>query len=91
MPEIQITLPTATARRNARVSVSSMGKVELALIGGTIFTSSTQYPKDGHRYDIRVRSEDAEHKDVTDLNSILMHNNYGGTHGELVPLGKDGP
>ena len=84
MPEIQI-FPNRAVSAKRGVSVSSMGTALSILIGGKIYDSGTQYPKDGHRYDIRVRSEPFEHQNASDLNRILIRNNRGST-GELIPL-----
>jgi HAE1 family hydrophobic/amphiphilic exporter-1 len=84
MPEIQIT-PDRDKAAARGVSVASMGQAVSTLIGGQIFDSSTQYPKDGHRYDIRVRSEADEHNSPDDINNIFVRNNRGSS-GELVPL-----
>src|SRR5205085_7071657 len=67
------------------VSVNSMGTEVAALIGGQIFGADTQYPKQGHRYYIRVRSEPDQHSKPNDLGHVLLRNNRG-TTGELVPL-----
>ncbi len=84
MPEVQI-LPDRDLLASHGVSLSNIGSEISTLIGGQIFTSSTQYPKDGHRYDIRVRSEPSDHDEAADLNKIYVRTNRG-TAGELVPL-----
>jgi len=84
MPEISI-IPDRTRASKRGVSVSTMGTEVNYLIGGQIFNANTQYPKDGHRYYIHVRSEDDEHSQPSDIGNILLRNNRG-SEGELVPL-----
>ncbi len=84
MPEIRI-YPDRDLSFQHGVSISSMATEIGSLVGGQVFASSTQYPKDGHRYDIRVRSEPAEHSSASDLEKILVRTNRGAS-GELVPL-----
>lgn len=81
MPELQI-VPDRERASKTGISVVNLGKEVSTLLGGQIFTSSTQYPKDGHRYDIRVRSEPSEHESASDLTRLLVRNNRG----ELIPL-----
>ena len=54
MPEIQVR-PDRDQAASRGVSVNAMGAEVSNLIGGYLFTADTQYPKDGHRYYIRVR------------------------------------
>ena len=84
MPELQI-IPNRDVAAQKGVTVATLGTEISTLLGGQIFTSSTQYPKDGHRYDIRVRSEPDEHEDTKDLNRLVVRNNRG-TSGELIPI-----
>ncbi len=84
MPEIQV-VPDRDKAAHRGVSVTTMGQEVEYLVGGQIFTAATQYPKDGHRYYIRVRSENDEHATPEDLDRVLLRNNRG-TSGELVPL-----
>ena len=84
MPEVEV-IPDRDSAAEHGVSVQAMGAALNTLIGGTVFDSSTQFPKDGHRYDIRVRSEPGDHAEIANLNKILLRNNRGGS-GELVPL-----
>lgn len=67
------------------VSTTTLNQEVGILIGGQIFNANTQYPKDDHRYYIRVRSEAEQCSKVEDLNSIRLSNDRG-TAGTLVSL-----
>lgn len=84
MPELRV-IPNRTKAAERGVSVSTMGAEVATLIGGQIFNADTQYPKDSHRYYIRVRSEPENHSDPSDLAKVLIRNNRG-SNGELVKL-----
>lgn len=84
MPEIQITPDRAKAAEHG-VTVSSIAQEISTLIGGQIFLANTQYPKDGHRYDIRIRSEADQHNSIEDLDNIKIWNTRG-VSGEMVSL-----
>ena len=84
MPEMQV-FPDRVSAAARGVSVATMSSSLATLIGGSIFSSATQFPKDGHRYDIRVRSEPSEHASIKDFKHILVRNNRGAA-GEMVPL-----
>lgn len=84
MPEIHI-VPDRDRAAARGVGVSSMGSEVGTLIGGQLFGADTQYPKDGHRYYIRVRSEQDQHNEPEDLNNVLLRNNRG-SGGELIRL-----
>jgi HAE1 family hydrophobic/amphiphilic exporter-1 len=84
MPEVQITPDRDMASKHG-VSVTTINQEVEALIGGEIFNANTQYPKSGHRYYIRVRTEPDEHSDPKNIESVLLRNNRG-PDGELVPL-----
>jgi HAE1 family hydrophobic/amphiphilic exporter-1 len=84
MPEIDV-VPDRDRAAQRGVSVTGIGQEVANLIGGQLFNANTQYPKDGHRYYIRVRTENDEHEHVSDLDHILLRNNRG-TLGDLVPL-----
>jgi len=86
MPEIQI-FPDRDSSAQHGVSIATLGTEVSTLVGGQIFTSSTQYPKDGHRYDIRVRSKNDQHDQPSEIDKILVRTNRG-TSGELVPLNR---
>jgi HAE1 family hydrophobic/amphiphilic exporter-1 len=84
MPEVLV-VPDRDRAADRGVSVTTIGQEVEAVIGGEIFNANTEYPKDGHRYYIRVRSEEDEHQSPDDLNKILLRNNRG-TNGELDKL-----
>ncbi len=86
MPEIQV-IPNRDEAAARGVAVSSIGQEVSILIGGQKFTANTQYPKDGHRYDIRVRSIESQHNDPNDIKKLLLWNNRGSS-GEMVSLGQ---
>ncbi len=86
MPTIHI-LPDRAHAADHGVSMTTIGQEVGYLMGGQIFDANTQYPKDGHRYDIRLRSQESQHEDMKDLKSITLRNNRGST-GELIPLEK---
>jgi HAE1 family hydrophobic/amphiphilic exporter-1 len=81
MPEIQI-IPDRDRAAERGVSVQSIGTEVQALVGGQILGAATQYPQQGHRYDIRVRSEPSQNETVGELAKIGIRNNRG----QLVPL-----
>ena len=81
MEEIQI-VPDRNKTSEMGVSISSIGSEINALIGGEIFNSSTEYPKQGHRYYIRIRSEADQHASPSDLEKVYVRNNRG----EMSPL-----
>lgn len=84
MPEIHV-IPNRAKAAERGVSVTTIAQEVGYLIGGQIFNANTQYPKDDHRYYIRVRSEPASCEKVEDLESLLLSNDRG-TGGSLIPL-----
>lgn len=84
MPLVQV-IPDRERAAARGVSLTNVGQEMNYLIGGQIFNANTQYPKEGHRYYIRMRSEPSEHQDPEDLNNIFLRNNRG-TNGEMVRL-----
>ena len=86
MPEVQVIPNRANAARHG-VSVTTIAQEVGRLIGGQIFNSNTQFPKDEHRYYIRVRSEPKSCEKPSDISSLLLGNDRG-TGGTLVPLSK---
>ena len=84
MPEIQI-IPDRLAAGHLGVSVSTIGNALGNMVGGVTLDSSTQYPKDGHRYDITVRSRSQEHEKISDVLNLPLRNNLGSA-GESIPL-----
>ena len=84
MPEIHV-LPDRDRSAQKGVSVDTIGAEVSTVIGGQVFGADTQYPKEGHRYYIRLRSLPSQHEEPSDLEQVLLRNNRGST-GELVPL-----
>jgi len=84
MPEIHVK-PNRDKAAARGVSLSTIGIEINYLIGGQIFNANTQYPKDEHRYYIRVRSEPDQTTQIDDLRGLLLGNNRG-TGGSLIPL-----
>jgi HAE1 family hydrophobic/amphiphilic exporter-1 len=85
MPEVLIT-PDRDRAAKRGVSVSSIGQEVSNLIGGYLFNANTEYPMDGHRYDIRMRSDPSEFSSPDDVYGIRLRNNRGAT--DLIPLGE---
>ncbi len=81
MKEIQV-IPDRTKTATRGVPISSIGQELYTFIGGQIYNANTEYPIDGHRYYIRLRSEPDEHASPDDLDKILVRNNRG----EMSPL-----
>lgn len=86
MPELQV-VPNRDKAAARGVAVSLIGQEVSTLIGGQKFTANTQYPKQGHRYDIRVRSVNDQHEQPSDLDRLMFWNNRGSS-GEMVGLGQ---
>lgn len=84
MPEIKI-VPNRDQASVRGVSISTINQEVSYLIGGQIFTANTQYPKDDHRYYIRIRSEMNQCSKPSDLEQVLLSNDRG-TGGSLIPL-----
>ena len=84
MPEIHI-VPNREKAALHGVSVTTLGQEVSYMVGGQIFSANTQYPKDGHRYYIRVRSEEDQHLDLKDIERLQISNDRG-TGGELIHL-----
>jgi len=83
MPEIDV-IPNRDLAAEHGISISSIGSEVSTMIGGQLFSANTEYPKDGHRYYIRVRSEASQHSSPSDLDHILLRNNRSGS--DLVSL-----
>lgn len=78
MPEVQI-LPDRRRTSERGVSLVTIGQTVNAMIGGQ---KIGQYPKNGHRYDVRIKL-DPDGRDVIDrIKRLNVRNNRG----ELVPL-----
>ena len=82
MPEAQI-IPDRVEAAKRGISISTMGQEVETMVGGQIFNTNTKYPQEGHRYNIRVRSEPDQCTQPSDLDTILLRNNRG----QLVALG----
>ncbi len=79
MPEIQI-VPERVQAALHGVSVGAIGTTVNALIGGV---KAGQYPKDGHRYDIRVKVEQSKNQ-LTEIKDLLI----GNSRSNLIPITK---
>jgi HAE1 family hydrophobic/amphiphilic exporter-1 len=77
MPEIQI-VPDRVQAALHGISVSSIGNTVNALIGGV---KAGQYPKEGHRYDIRVKIEKSNNE-VGEIKNLLI----GNARSNLIPI-----
>jgi HAE1 family hydrophobic/amphiphilic exporter-1 len=84
IPEIDV-IPKRFEAAQRGVSIQSMSSSVGTLIGGAIFDSGTQYPKDNHRYDIRVRSEKGFYSNEKNIQKVLLRNNRG-VNTELLPI-----
>jgi hydrophobe/amphiphile efflux-1 (HAE1) family protein len=76
MQEIQI-IPDRNKTAERGVTISTIGQEVYTMIGGEIFNANTEYPLDGHRYYIRVRSEEDQHDSPEDLEHLEVRNNRG--------------
>ncbi len=81
MQEIRV-VPDRNKTAARGVPITNIGQELDSLIGGEIFTANTEYPLDGHRYYIRVRSSPDQHARPADLSRVLVRNNRG----EMSPL-----
>lgn len=86
MPEVLV-VPDRMKAAELGVSINTIGQEVAALAGGQLFNANTEYPKEGHRYYIRLRAEELTHTKPSDLKDILLRNNRGNL-GDLVPLFK---
>ena len=80
-PEFRITPDRAKMAAHG-VSISAVTEALNELIGGDILNGTTEYPKDGHRYEIEVRMIAAQRNKAEQLKTIYVRNNYG----SVVPL-----
>ena len=78
MPEIHI-IPDREKAAAHGVSVTTIGDTVNAMIGGVVAGS---YPKNGHRYDIRVKLEENTADKMNEIKKLYVRNNRG----ELIPL-----
>ena len=82
-PEIEI-IPDRAKLAHYAVSASAVTNDVNTLIGGDIINGQTEYPKEGHRYEIEVRLL-AQQRDRQDqLKHIFVRNNRG----ELISIDK---
>jgi HAE1 family hydrophobic/amphiphilic exporter-1 len=81
MPEVRI-IPNREKLAHYAVSVATVTQTINALMGGSILNGQTEYPKDGHRYEIEVRLQASERDKLPDLKNIKVRNNRG----QRVPL-----
>ncbi len=75
MPEYQV-IPDREAAAKYSVSVASISNTVNAAIGGV---SVGRYPKNGHRYDIRVKLEDTKEDPIAKMLKLRVRNNRGQT------------
>ena len=80
MPEFQV-IPDRVAAAEHAVTVSSISNTVNAAIGGVLVG---RYPKNGHRYDIRVKLENSKEDPIARMQGLWVRN----THGEIVPISK---
>ena len=78
MPEVQIFPDRAKAAARG-VPLSSIGTTINAMLGGM---KVGQYPKGGHRYDVRIKLEPSDREIVDIVHGLFVRNNRG----ELVRL-----
>jgi len=78
MPEIQL-VPDRVRAAARGVSIQTIGATVNALIGGQI---AGQFPKDGHRYDIRVKLTENNLSRMDKLKTLHVRNNRG----QIIPL-----
>ena len=78
MPEIQI-FPDRNKAAERAVSLSVIGQAINSMIGGE---KVGQYPKSGHRYDVRIKLDGDDRSPQERIEGLFVHNNRG----ELVRL-----
>ncbi|HEX7675640.1 MAG TPA: efflux RND transporter permease subunit [Bdellovibrio sp.] len=81
MNEIQI-IPNRTKAAERGIPVANISQEVETMIGGQIFSANTEYPKEGHRYYIRVRAKPEQTAAVEDINKLYVRNNRG----EVSPI-----
>jgi len=78
MPELRV-IPDRDKAAAHGVSIASIGETVNAMIGGVLVG---QYPKGGHRYDIKLKLEENNEDRLTKVSNLSVRNNRG----ELIPL-----
>src|SRR5262249_6088925 len=78
MPEYQI-VPDRKLAAAHGVSISTVGQTINAMIGGAL---AGRYPKNGHRYDIRVELDDSTENPIEKMKDLAVRNNRE----EMLPL-----
>lgn len=78
MPEFHV-VPDRMSAAQHGVSILNISNTVNAAIGGILVG---RYPKNGHRYDIRVKLEESKDDPIKKMQSLMVRNNRG----ELVPL-----
>ena len=78
MPEIQIR-PNRENAAERGVPMKIVGETITSMIGGQ---KIGQYPKGGHRYDVRIKLEQDQRHRIDRINGLFVRNNRG----ELVRL-----
>lgn len=86
MPEVLVR-PDRIKASNLGVSINTIGQEVSSMAGGQLFNANTQYPKEGHRYYIRIRADEFALSKPSDLENILLRNNRGNL-GDLISLSK---
>lgn len=84
MPELQI-IPDRDKAAALGISMTTLNQEVGTLMGGQRFNANTEYPINGHRYEIRIRSKPEQHSSPKDLEKVWLRNNRG-TEGDLMPL-----
>jgi HAE1 family hydrophobic/amphiphilic exporter-1 len=77
-------IPDRDALSKYAVSMNTVSNALNALVGGALLNGQTEYPKNGHRYEIEVRLLAPQRTKAEQLNLIQVRNNRG----EAVPLRK---
>jgi multidrug efflux pump subunit AcrB len=78
MPEVRI-IPDRKSLAAHGVTVSTVTNALNALVGGQIFTGTTEYSKANHRYEIELRLRADQRDKIPDLSMINVRNNRGET------------
>ena len=77
-PELQV-VPDRERAAQRGVSIQAISRTINALVGGVV---AGQYSSGGHRYDVRVRMQEAERGRTDLIKGMYVRNNRG----ELIPL-----